>query len=367
MCLKLNSKLVGIIGGGQLGMMLAEAIKKLGGRVIGLDPNPHCSITHACDEFICASYDDEEALRALCEKSDVVTYEFENIKGEHLKMLNEEYNIKQGIQSLIDSQDRLTEKNTARKFGLKTARFFKCDNEADLVDAINNLGYPALYKTRTEGYDGHGQVLIKSKEDLAKVRPYFNTNAKGIVEEFIKFDYEASVIMIGDNNKIVSLPVGHNIHKEGILDICEVPFDGVKDIEAAMKEASKGFMRKAGYKGILCIEYFIKDGEFYFNEMAPRPHNSGHYSIEALDYSQYDLFARYLLDMTYDEPQLLHKAIMKNILGRDLINVDYYLTQAPGFLHMYFKDEAREKRKMGHITFLDMDLKTFMEIEKGIE
>lgn len=136
MCLKLNSKIVGIIGGGQLGMMLAMAIKKLGGKVIGLDPNPKCSITHVCDSFICASYDDETSLRKLCEESDVVTYEFENIKGSHLKMLNDEFNIKQGIKSLIDSQDRLIEKNTANKYGLKTAKYYKCDNEADLKEAV---------------------------------------------------------------------------------------------------------------------------------------------------------------------------------------------------------------------------------------
>lgn len=365
MCLTLSSKVVGIIGGGQLGMMLAFAIKQLGGRVIGLDPNPKCSITHACDSFICASYDDEDALRRLCQEVDVVTYEFENIKGSHLKMLNEEFNIKQGIQSLIDSQDRLIEKDNANKYGLQTARYYKCDNASDLDYAINQLGYPCLYKTRREGYDGHGQVLIKKEEDKELVKPYFGQ--EGIVEEFIRFDYEASVIMIGEGDNIVALPVSHNIHKEGILDICEVPFKDINNIQERMIASSCDFMRRANYKGILCIEYFIKDDRFYFNEMAPRPHNSGHYSIEALDHSQYDLFARYLLDMPYEAPKILHSAIMKNILGRDLINVDYYMKYPNSYLHMYFKEEAREKRKMGHITFLDMSLDKFVEIEKGIE
>lgn len=363
--MKLNSKTVGIIGGGQLGMMLAEAIKCLGGKVVGLDPNLHCSITNVCDKFICASYSDEEALRKLCMESDVVTYEFENIKGNHLKMLNEEFNIKQGIQSLIDSQDRLVEKTTALKYGLKTARFFKCDNENDLKNAILELGYPCVYKTRTEGYDGHGQVVLRSDNDIEKVKPYFAY--KGIVEEYIQFDYEASAILIGQEDNIVCLPVGHNIHKDGILDICEVPYKDHDNIQERIKASSIDFMKQAGYKGILCIEYFVKDDMFYFNEMAPRPHNSGHYSIEALNHSQYDLFARYLLDLEYEEPKILHKSLMKNILGRDLKNVDYYLKQQKSFLHMYFKEEVREKRKMGHITFLDMELDTFREIEKGLE
>lgn len=326
--MKLNSKTVGIIGGGQLGMMLAESLKKLGAKVISLDPNSECSITHVCDSFICAPYDDLEALERLCASCDVVTYEFENIKGSDLKLLNEKYNIKQGIKSLVDSQDRLIEKDNANKHGLKTVKYFKCNTEEDLNNAIDSLGLPCVYKTRREGYDGHGQVVIKTIEDKEKVKPYLGLD--GIVEEYLKFDYEASVIMIGEGNKIVALPVGHNIHKDGILDICEVPFN-------------------------------------IPNEMAPRPHNSGHYSIEALNYSQYDLFARYLLDLDYEEPKIMHKAIMKNILGVDLKNVDYYLKCPNSYLHMYYKKDAKPQRKMGHITFLDMTLDEFLQIEKGLE
>lgn len=363
--MKLNSKTVGIIGGGQLGMMLAESLKKLGAKVISLDPNSECSITHICDSFICAPYDDLDALERLCASCDVVTYEFENIKGSDLKLLNEKYNIKQGIKSLVDSQDRLIEKDNANKYGLKTVKYFKCNTEADLDNAIDSLGFPCVYKTRREGYDGHGQVVIKTIEDKEKVKPYLGVD--GIVEEYLKFDFEASVIMIGEGDKIVALPVGHNIHKEGILDICEVPFNISNEMADAMKTKSIEFMKNAGYKGILCIEYFIKDNEFYFNEMAPRPHNSGHYSIEALNYSQYDLFARYLLDLDYEEPKIMHKAIMKNILGEDLKNVDYYMKCPNSALHMYFKRDAKKKRKMGHITFTDMTLDEFLQIEKGLE
>ncbi len=358
----MNSKTVGIIGGGQLGMMLADAIKKLGGRVIGLDPNKDAPITYVADEFINASFDDLAALEELGKRSDVITYEFENVKSEYLKTLEEKYNVKQGLKPLFDSQDRLREKENALMHGLLPVRFFNVESIDDLEKGIKILGYPCLYKTRTLGYDGHGQILIKSELDIEKVKPYLNQ--AGILEEYLKFDYEVSIIMVRDEDRTVNLPLSRNIHKDGILDITYVPALVDKQLEKKIIESSVNFMKSANYLGILCIEYFIKGDKFFFNEMAPRPHNSGHYSIEACDYSQYDLFAHFLLDMKIPSTNLVHQAIMKNILGESLDLVSKFEKIPKSYIHMYHKTEARPKRKMGHVTLLDVDYKDYLEIMK---
>lgn len=364
MCLRVSSKTVGIIGGGQLGMMLAEAVKKLGGKVIALDPSVDASVTHVCDEFINASFDDLEALEELCKKSDVITYEFENVKSEYLNDLARKYNIKQGLAPLFDSQDRLREKENALKHGLLPVRFFAVSSKEDLLKGVKELGYPCIYKTRTLGYDGHGQVLIKKPSDLEKVTSYLK--GSGILEEYLNFDYEVSVIMVRNQNKCVALPLNRNMHKNGILDITYLPSGVSKELEERIIKASKIFMESANYLGILCIEYFVKGDRFYFNEMAPRPHNSGHYSIEGCNYSQYDLFARFLLDLDLPEISLKTSIVMKNILGESLYMVDKLKELPNAHVHMYYKKEARPKRKMGHITFTDMTYDEYKKIEENM-
>lgn len=362
MCLKLNSKTVGIIGGGQLGMMLAVELKRLGARVISLDPSADAPIKSVADELIVASFDNLEALESLCKKSDVITYEFENVRTEYLIELERKYNIKQGLSPLFDSQDRLREKENAIKHGLKPVKFYDVLGMDDLNKGLELIGYPALYKTRTLGYDGHGQVLIKTSNDIEAVKPYLNQ--PGILEEYLAFDFEASVIMIRSKKKTVALPLNRNIHHKGILDITYVPANIDANLEKRLIDSSKAFMESAGYEGIICIEYFIKGTEFYFNEMAPRPHNSGHYSIEGCDHSQYDLFARYLLDMELVEPKLLSPTLMKNILGKDLWMVPKFEQVSNAHIHMYNKTEARPYRKMGHVTLTETTYEQYLEIEK---
>lgn len=360
----MNCKTVGIIGGGQLGMMLADAIHKLGGKVVGLDPSDQAPLKLIADQFICAEFDDLKSLELLAKNSDVITYEFENIKSEYLIQLNEKYNLKQGIKQLFDSQDRLREKENANKCGLKTAKFYNCETKEDLEKGVKKLGYPCLYKTRTLGYDGHGQVLLNSDEDLKKVSEYLSQ--EGILEEYLNFDYEASVILVKKGEEVYTLPITKNIHKQGILDVVVAPLEATDELLTKMKKASIEFVTKANYEGILCIEYFVKGNEFYFNEMAPRPHNSGHYSIEALDISQYELFARYLLDLPMSNPKLVKPAIMKNILGKDMWMVPKLGTLPNSHVHMYNKSEVRAKRKMGHVTILDMNLEEYINVEKNM-
>lgn len=348
-------KTIGIIGGGQLGLMIAEQARELGVRTISLDPAPDAPAFRVCDEHIVAAYDDAAALEELCRRSDAVTYEFENVPGEILIPLCEKYNIPQGYKPLYDSQDRLREKTNARDHGLRTPGFAAVDDEASLRAAVKELGLPAVLKTRTLGYDGHGQLVLKTEADIERALPLLAVPC--ILEEFVRFDSEASIVMVADAEQVVSFPVGRNIHRDGILDLCIVPAEADPQVLERMKCASERFMRDCGYRGILAIEYFIKGDEFYFNEMAPRPHNSGHYTIEGSTTNQFRELVRYLVGEPLQEPRLVAPTVMKNILGQDLEAAEKVAAENRDgvYVHLYGKTESRPKRKMGHITFVGMD------------
>lgn len=351
---------IGIIGGGQLGMMIAESAKRMGHKTIALDPNPECSCKNVCDALICGEYNDIAKLKELGERCEVITYEFENIAAEPLEFLEKNYNLPQGIKPLFDSQNRLREKANAKDNGLEPVPYLKINNKEDLEMGIAKLGYPAIYKTTTLGYDGHGQYKIKNEADLAQVK----LAPEGILEAYLDFDYEASIIMVRDQNKTVHLPMTINKHKDGILDLAIA--DREKPIFKKIVEASYKFMERANYYGILTIEYFIKGDKFYFNEMAPRPHNSGHYSIEGATYSQYDLLVNYLTGVALEEPKLKAPCVMKNILGFDYEAFCNLKAEPNIYLHDYHKKEVREKRKMAHVTFYNLTLEEYNEKYKKL-
>ena len=354
-------KTIGIIGGGQLGLMIAEQARELGVRTISLDPAPDAPAFRVCDEHIVAAYDDAAALEELCRRSDAVTYEFENVPGEILIPLCEKYNIPQGYKPLYDSQDRLREKTNARDHGLRTPGFAAVDDEASLRAAVKELGLPAVLKTRTLGYDGHGQLVLKTEADIERALPLLAVPC--ILEEFVRFDFEASIVMVADAERVVSFPVGRNIHRDGILDLCIVPAETDPQVLERMKAESERFMRDCGYRGILAIEYFIRGGEIYFNEMAPRPHNSGHYTIEGSTTNQFRELVRYLVGEPLQEPELIAPTVMKNILGQDLEAAEKVAAESRDgvYVHLYGKTENRPKRKMGHITFVGMDAGDYAE------
>ncbi len=353
----MKSKVIGIIGGGQLGMMMIEEAHKLGAKAICLDPSIDAVAFKIADEYIVASFDDLESLEKLCQKSDVVTYEFENVSGNILKLLKDKYNFKQGIGPLLDSQDRLNEKMNALNNGLRPAKFYNVLNYEDLIKGIDELGYPCIYKTRTLGYDGHGQIMLRNNEDIKSVTKYLEK--PGILEEFIKFDLEVSIVLVSDKDKIINFPIAQNIHKNGILDLSITPANINKELENKIIKISKEFMISCEYKGILAIEYFIMGNEIYFNEMAPRPHNSGHYTIEGCQTNQFKELCKFLLDIPIEEPKLLNPTIMKNILGEDLENVLKVNSLENVFVHVYGKNKILPKRKMGHITFTNTTIKKY--------
>ena len=263
-------KTIGIIGGGQLGLMIAEQARELGVRTVCLDPAADAPAFNVCDapafalsdERIVAAYDDPAALEELCRRSDAVTYEFENVPGEILIPLCGKYNIPQGYKPLYDSQDRLREKSNARDHGLRTPGFEAVDDEASLRAAVAKIGLPAVLKTRTLGYDGHGQLVLRTEADLERALPLLSVPC--ILEEFVPFDFEASIVMVADRERVVSFPVGRNVHRDGILDLSIVPAGDGAEVVERMRCESERFMRECGYEGILAIEYFVRGGEIYF-------------------------------------------------------------------------------------------------------
>lgn len=397
------AKKIGIIGGGQLGLMIAEEAHRQGALVYALDPAPDAPAFAECDGHIVAAYDDLGALEQLGDMTDVLTYEFENVPGDILRHLEGKYNIPQGIAPLFDSQDRLREKNNAKRHGLPVPDYVPlpaCSSDEDcaevpceltdvqrreeLSEAVKKVGMPCVLKTRRLGYDGHGQAVIREEKDIEKAAELLHVPC--ILEAFVPFDYECSVIMVRDGQKTIHFPIGRNIHKGGILDLCIVPAGTA--LEPEIVDACEKFMEGCDYRGILAIELFIKGNDFVFNEMAPRPHNSGHYTIEGCTSSQYTELCHFLLGKTLEQPELVAPTVMKNILGQDLeatwkiidtAHAEHWQNPAAVpvsntakggkaycgeagkgvFVHIYGKTESRPKRKMAHITYVPMTQELF--------
>ncbi len=355
-------KKIGIVGGGQLGLMISQEVHRLGAFSFILDPSKEAPAFKDADYKLIANFDDLKSLRALAEKTDVLSYEFENIPAEILQELNGDYQIPQGIQPLLVSQDRLREKDKARQNGLKTTEYIAIapkDTEG-LKRAIEQLGYPSILKTRTLGYDGRGQVVLRSAKELAQAEELLTVPC--LLEKFLHFDYECSIILIRSEDTCIHFPIAQNIHKDGILDLSVVPCPHLsKELEQRIIKDCQHFMTSCGFYGILAIELFVKGNDYYFNEMAPRPHNSGHYTMDGCTTNQFRELSRFLLGEKLVSPQLIAPTIMKNILGEDLDNVKALEDMESVSIHLYGKTESRPKRKMGHINFTNTSLSDYQE------
>ena len=344
-------KSIGIIGGGQLGLMMMDAAINLGLKVNILDPDKTCPASGKADTFILSKFDDRKNIERLCKISDVVSYEFENIPYEIVEKFSTVYNIPQGAKPLYLSQHRRREKLAAKESGLNVGAFMSVIDEKTLKSAIEKLGYPCVLKTCQFGYDGKGQVVLKSDLDLDIARKLVSS-AECILESFINFSCEASVIIIKNKNgDHAIMPIAKNIHKNNILFKSIVPSGLDEKIEDDMRAQAKKFVDYLGIVGILAIEFFICSDGVYFNEMAPRPHNSGHYSIEGTKASQFEQAVRAICGLPFGQSKLLQPTVMVNILGQDMIKAKA-LKCSSATVHLYGKKDAKHNRKMGHITFI---------------
>ena len=353
-------KTIGIIGGGQLGRMMCLAAKAMGYYVVVLDPTPNCPCGQTADMEITADYDDMVAIKRLAEKCDVITYEFENIDYDALVYLEKNSYLPQGSHVLKITQHRYKEKTAIKDMGIPAADFFLIDNNEALH---KHFFYPSVLKTTTSGYDGKGQLVVKAKEHFLAAQNIVEKQ-ECILEKYIPFDMEISVIICRSTLGETSIfPIAENIHVNNILHQSIVPARISGSLEKKAISYAKKIAQSMNVIGVLAIEMFVSGEDIFINELAPRPHNSGHYTIDACITSQFEQHIRAICGLPLGDPSLHSPVVMVNILGdhvtrghltsKDMSDWEPYLPLlANGKLHIYGKADAREKRKMGHINML---------------
>lgn len=356
---------LGMLGGGQLGRMFTIAARNMGYKVIVLEPSKESPAGQLADKHIIAEYDDERALVQLSESCDVITTEFENIPAEVLNTLAEKVSVHPSGSAVEKAQDRIVEKEFILSCGLLPVPYGVIQSQSDIATAVKDLTFPSILKTARFGYDGKGQQTINSADE---VEAAFNEvgQVACVLEQRIDLDCEISVVL-GRNQEGESncFPVSENIHKEGILyqSICPANVD--QNIINAAQAAAKRIADKLDYVGVLAVEFFVsKQGDLLVNEMAPRTHNSGHFTIDACVTSQFEQQVRMVCGLPFGDSTLLSPIVMTNMLGDlwgDEQSADsqqcqpqwkYLLENTSSKLHLYGKEEAPKGRKMGHFCTL---------------
>ncbi|ART74944.1 5-(carboxyamino)imidazole ribonucleotide synthase [Sutcliffiella horikoshii] len=356
---------IGIIGGGQLGRMMALSAKAMGFKIAVLDPTPDSPCGQVADIEITAAFNDMEAIKKLASLSDVVTYEFENIDYEALTWLEENAYLPQGSEVLKVTQHRATEKMAIEAAGLQVAPFMEVTTEADLNEAIQKIGYPSVLKTCRFGYDGKGQVVLKDDTSLEQAAKLLE-HGECVLEKWIPFVKEISVVVArSTTGEIKAFPVGENEHRENILYKTIAPARVDQILEMNAIQSAMTLARHFNLIGTLAVEMFVlEDGTFFINELAPRPHNSGHYTMDACETSQFEQHIRAVTGMPLGKTTLWKPAVMVNLLGE---HVDAAIEHIPHYenakLHLYGKHEKKEKRKMGHINILADTIEQALEQE----
>ncbi|GEN86751.1 5-(carboxyamino)imidazole ribonucleotide synthase [Oceanobacillus sp. FSL W8-0428] len=344
---------IGIIGGGQLGRMMAIAARYMGYRIVVLDPAPNCPTAQVADEQITADYTDLTAVKELIEKADVITYEFENVDLKAAELIQNAGKLPQGALALEVTQNREKEKQLVDDLELPVPAFRIVKTEEDCREALSIIPLPAVIKTCRGGYDGKGQLKLVTEEDKNEALAFFEEHGYCIIERWIPFDKEISVVFTRSQQGDISFfPIAENEHRKHILYKTTVP----ADIDAALEEKAYAMTAKIAERmeivGTFAIEMFVGEDTIYINEMAPRPHNSGHYTIEGCNVSQFAQHIRAICGLPFVPVNLYEPTAMVNILGESLSkSIQFTTAHNFGFLHLYGKEEPKEKRKMGHITF----------------
>lgn len=366
-----NPLTIGIIGGGQLGKMIALAAKQMALKVCVLDPSNCCPCSSVSDELIVADFKDAEAIKKLASKSDVVTYEIELANTSALMDLaSENANlVNPSPKTLQIIQDKYKQKSFLKKFGLRVPSFSLIESRQKLFQICKKYGFPTILKARYDSYDGKGNYTIKTEKDIVTAYSHFGLDKKPMLEKYVHFSKEISIMVARNmSGQITSFPVAENIHRDHILNMSIVPAR-ISDKVAwrAKKMAEKALDALKG-AGIFGIEMFVTNDDVVINEIAPRPHNSGHYSIEACSVSQFEQHIRAILNLPLTEPRLLSPAaVMLNLLGPDNFEGPYAIRglrkalSTPGLnLHIYGKKISKPRRKLGHFTITGISIKDVM-------
>jgi 5-(carboxyamino)imidazole ribonucleotide synthase len=354
---------IGILGGGQLGRMLGAAARAMGYRIRVLDPDPACPAAAVADEVVVGAYDDPSAAGRLAAVADVVTYELEHVDAEVVERVAERVPVRPGLASLRACQDRLAERRLLAELGIATAAWREVRTAEDLAAAAEELGFPGRpvrLKAPFGGYDGRSQLRLERPADLATAFERLGRRAGDplLLEAELDFAAELSVVIArGLDGRSVAFPVGRNRHAEGILAETSVPADLPPAVEAAATSIAARVVEAVDHVGVLTVEAFVMaDGRVLVNELAPRVHNSGHWTIEGAATSQFEEHVRAICGLPLGEPAAHGPAAMVNLLGTGsrrparLRGVAEALADPAVHLHLYDKREVFERRKMGHLT-----------------
>lgn len=343
---------IGILGGGQLGRMTALAAARLGYDCHIYCPETGAPASHVSATTTVAPWDDEAALTAFAKAVDVVTLEFENVPVATVDFLAARVPVRPGAAALEVAQDRINEKRFFNAFA-ETAPWGSVTDLASLKAAVRQIGTPAVLKTTRLGYDGKGQVKIDAATDLAEAWASLRTDA-AILEGFVTFEREASVIVArGADGHTAVFDVVENVHTNHILDTTTAPADVAEAVVAEAHRIAREAVERLDFVGLLAVEMFVTAaGDVLVNEMAPRPHNSGHWTMDACVTDQFEQLVRAVCGLPLGDPARRCDAVMKNLLGADADDWERILAQPNAKLHLYGKRESRPGRKMGHVNFL---------------
>ncbi|MDQ3625802.1 MAG: 5-(carboxyamino)imidazole ribonucleotide synthase, partial [Verrucomicrobiota bacterium] len=351
---------IGVMGGGQLGRMLAFAARRMGYRVHIFSPEKDGPAAQMSDRSIVADYADEEAVKRFAADVDVITFEFENIPVQTIEWCAHDHDVRPAGAILHIAQNRLREKNFLAHAGIPLAPFRAVRSAPGLKSALGEIGRPAILKTAAFGYDGKGQQAINEDANLEEVWSASSGNEL-VLEGAVAFEKEVSVLVArGTDGAIKTFPLCENIHRDHILDITVVPARVESSVERAAAELARSIAEKLELVGLLAVEMFLKaNGDLLVNELAPRPHNSGHWTIEACATSQFEQQVRAVCGLPLGATNVLRPAAMANLLGDvwQSGEPDWSAALAVGGvgLHLYGKREPRLRRKMGHLTAFGAD------------
>ncbi len=366
---------LGLLGGGQLGRMFTMAAQSMGYKVMVLDPGADSPAGTVADRHLRAEYTDADALAEMAKRCAAATTEFENVPAESLQRLSEGCIVSPAAHSVAIAQDRIREKLFLAERGFGVAPFAVIRSEADLAAAEIDGLFPGVLKVSRFGYDGKGQVRVASRGELEAAFRSLQSEPC-VLEKFLALDKEVSVVVCrGFDDEVTTFPVSENQHAHGILDLSIVPARVSAEIAASARSRAVRLAQELDYRGVLCVEYFVvDDGSLLVNEIAPRPHNSGHYSIDACVTSQFEQQVRVMCSLPLGDTSQHCPAVMLNLLG------DLWAQQTPPWdrvlqhrsakLHLYGKSAPRPGRKMGHVTVLsaqaDTALNTALEIKSTL-
>ena len=354
---------LGVLGGGQLGAMFALAARRMGYRVAVWDPDPDAPAHQVADYSFAASFSNQDTREQFARAVKAATFEWENVPAELCDWLEQFHRVRPSGAMLRIIQDRIEQKEFLRKNRLPVPYFVGGETPDQLAEAVNKVGLPAVCKTATSGYDGKGQWLIRQSSDVEEVAQAFRAggrpSARWILEQYVEFERELSVLVIrGEDGACQMYPVVHNLHQGGILRMTQVPASISLDIAGKASDLARQAVAALNGIGVFCVELFHSSDGLFINEIAPRPHNSGHYTLDACTVSQFEQQVRVLCGLPIGEVRLLSPAAMVNLIGDDVQFVTSEqgcqdLASIPGAaVHLYGKRVIRPGRKMGHVTFL---------------